>query len=140
MKQVTLRSEKDEDLAMVLRNGSYGSLEWLNLAFTAVTSASAEYLVKLPSLRYLNLWSTHFGDSGLQLISEHLHKLVALNLCETPVTDKGLECLTALKNLQKLNLNSTQLSVATFEILKAELPALIEVDIRYTEAWCAEYI
>ena len=34
-----------------------------------------------------------FGDSGLQLISEHLHKLQVLNLCETPVTDKGLSCL-----------------------------------------------
>lgn len=34
-----------------------------------------------------------FGDVGLQLISEHLHKLQVLNLCETPVTDKGLEAL-----------------------------------------------
>jgi hypothetical protein len=36
-----------------------------------------------------------FGDSGLQLISEHLHKLQVLNLCETPVTDKGLACLAS---------------------------------------------
>ena len=36
-----------------------------------------------------------FGDTGLQLISEHLHKLQVLNLCETPVTDKGLTCLAS---------------------------------------------
>ena len=36
-----------------------------------------------------------FGDAGLQLISEHLHKLQVLNLCETPVTDKGLACLAS---------------------------------------------
>ena len=38
-----------------------------------------------------------FGDVGLQLISEHLHKLQVLNLCETPVTDKGLEALAGKK-------------------------------------------
>ena len=43
--------------------------------------------------RYLNLWSTQFGDQGLQLISEHLQKLQVLYLCETPVTDPGLACL-----------------------------------------------
>ena len=35
-----------------------------------------------------------FGDTGLQLLSEHLQKLQVLNLCETPVTDKGLICLS----------------------------------------------
>ena len=35
-----------------------------------------------------------FGDTGLQLLSEHLHKLQVLNLCETRVTDKGLVCLS----------------------------------------------
>jgi len=37
-----------------------------------------------------------FGDSGLQLLSEHMPKLQVLNLCETPVTDKGLSCLAGL--------------------------------------------
>ncbi len=83
----------DEDLAQLLLSGSFGNLECLSLAFTNVTSACAEYLIKLPSLRYLNLWSTRFGDEGLELISEHLTRLQVLNLCETPVTDKGLACL-----------------------------------------------
>jgi hypothetical protein len=48
----------------------------------------------------LNLWSTQFGDVGLQTISEHLHKLQVLNLCETPVTDKGLASLTGTFFLQ----------------------------------------
>ncbi len=36
---------------------------------------------------------SQFGDTGLQLLSEHLQKLQVLNLCETPVTDKGLVCI-----------------------------------------------
>lgn len=83
----------DEDLAKLLLSGSFGNLECLSLAFTNVTSLCAEYLIKLPSLRYLNLWSTKFGDEGLELISEHLQRLEVLNLCETHVTDKGLSCL-----------------------------------------------
>ncbi|KAG7166918.1 C-Maf-inducing protein-like [Homarus americanus] len=71
-----------------------------------------------------------FGDVGLQLISEHLHKLQVLNLCETPVTDKGLEALAAIKSLRKLNLNSTSLSVQTFETLKETLPSLLELGRR----------
>lgn len=110
---MTLPSKStDGDLAVLLSSGSFGNLEWLSLAFTNVTSgthclslslavhggiiflvASAELLIKLPSLRYLNLWSTQFGDVGVQLISEHLTRLQVLNLCETRVTDKGLESL-----------------------------------------------
>jgi len=48
----------DRDLAKLLLSGSLGNLECLSLAFTQVTSACAEQLIKLPSLRYLNLWST----------------------------------------------------------------------------------
>uniref|UniRef100_T1J4Y4 C-Maf-inducing protein PH domain-containing protein n=1 Tax=Strigamia maritima TaxID=126957 RepID=T1J4Y4_STRMM len=135
-RKLTLPSRStDADVAKLLSCGSFGNLECLSLAFTQVTSACAEQLIKLPSLKYLNLWSTQFGDLGLQLISEHLHKLQVLNLCETPVTDKGLVSLTAMKNLRKLNLNSTSLSAYTFEALKQKLPALQECDIRYTDAW-----
>ncbi|KAL8560901.1 hypothetical protein ACOMHN_059085 [Nucella lapillus] len=135
-KKLTLPSKStDADLAKMLSSGSFGNLECLSLAFTQVTSACAQELVKLPSLRYLNLWSTQFGDTGLELISEHLQKLQVLNLCETPVTDKGLVSLTAMKNLRKLNLNSTSLSALTFEGLKEKLPALQECDVRYTDAW-----
>ena len=42
---------------------------------------------------FMGHFRRQFGDSGLQLISEHLHKLQVLNLCETPVTDKGLSSL-----------------------------------------------
>ncbi|RWS08653.1 C-Maf-inducing protein-like protein, partial [Dinothrombium tinctorium] len=135
-RKLTLPSRStDTDVARLLSCGSFGNLECLSLAFTQVTSACAEQLVKLPSLRYLNLWSTQFGDSGLELISEHLHKLQVLNLCETPVTDKGLKYLSAMKSLRKLNLNSTSLTAHTFEGLKQTLPALQECDIRYTDAW-----
>ena len=107
----------------------------LSLAFTRVTSECADQLIKLPDLRYLNLWATQFGDKGLQMISEHLHKLQVLNLCETPVTDLGLNAISSLKNLRKLNLNSTSLSADTFKDLKNSLPDLQEVDVKYTDAW-----
>lgn len=135
-RKLTLPSRStDADVNRMLSSGSFGNLECLSLAFTRVTSACAEQLIKLPTLRYLNLWATQFGDVGLQLISEHLHKLQVLNLCETPVTDKGLEALAAVKSLRRLNLNSTSLSVQTFETLKETLPGLLEVDVRYTDAW-----
>ncbi|XP_008556935.1 C-Maf-inducing protein [Microplitis demolitor] len=125
----------DADVAQVLADGAFGDLESLTLAFTSVTSACAEQLIKLPALKSLNLWATQFGDAGLQMISEHLQKLQVLNLCETPVSDKGISTLTSLKNLQKLNLNSTKLSAQTYELLKKSLPSLKEIDVRYTEAW-----
>ncbi|XP_012272104.1 C-Maf-inducing protein-like [Orussus abietinus] len=125
----------DADVALLLGGGALANLECLSLAFTSVTSACAEQLIRLPALRYLNLWATQFGDAGLQMISEHLQKLQVLNLCETPVSDKGISTLASLTSLRKLNLNSTKLSAQTFESLKKRLPALQEFDVRYTEAW-----
>ncbi|KAA0715110.1 C-Maf-inducing protein [Triplophysa tibetana] len=127
--------ELDADLARLLSSGSFGNLENLSLAFTNVTSACAEQLIKLPSLKQLNLWSTQFGDVGLRLLSEHLACLQVLNLCETPVTDAGLLSLSSMKSLCSLNMNSTKLTADTYEDLKAKLPNLKEVDVRYTEAW-----
>uniref|UniRef100_A0A8B9KCH2 C-Maf inducing protein n=1 Tax=Astyanax mexicanus TaxID=7994 RepID=A0A8B9KCH2_ASTMX len=126
---------QDADLARLLSSGSFGNLENLSLAFTNVTSACAEQLIKLPSLKQLNLWSTQFGDAGLRLLSEHLACLQVLNLCETPVTDAGLLALSSMKSLCSLNMNSTKLTADTYEDLKAKLPNLKEVDVRYTEAW-----
>lgn len=58
-RKLTLPSRStDADVAKLLSFGSFGNLECLSLAFTQVTSACAEQLIKLPSLRYLNLWST----------------------------------------------------------------------------------
>ncbi|XP_063221061.1 C-Maf-inducing protein-like isoform X2 [Bacillus rossius redtenbacheri] len=125
----------DADITRLLSCGSFGNLECLSLAFTHVTSACAEQLIKLPTLRYLNLWSTQFGDAGCLMIAEHLHKLQVLNLCETPVSDKGISALSALTSLRKLNLNSTKLSAEAFESLRKTLPLVLEYDVRYTEAW-----
>ncbi|PWA33083.1 hypothetical protein CCH79_00013075, partial [Gambusia affinis] len=159
--RLTLPSKStDADLARLLSSGSFGNLENLSLAFTNVTSACAEQLIKLPSLKQLNLWSTQFGDAGLRLLSEHLACLQVLNLCETPVTDAGLLalsckrsladkssdalaavadgaafCVSAMKSLCSLNMNSTKLTADTYEDLKAKLPNLKDVDVRYTEAW-----
>ena len=51
-------SSTDIDVSQLLSGGSFGSLEYLSLAFTGVTSACARDLIKLPQLRYLSLWST----------------------------------------------------------------------------------
>ncbi|XP_027039689.1 C-Maf-inducing protein-like isoform X2 [Pocillopora damicornis] len=122
----------DDDLARLLKSGSFGNLQSLNLAFTHVTSACAEYLVQLPALLHLNLWSTQFGDKGLHMVAEQLHNLESLNLCETPVTDDGLSSLVIMSSLRNLNLNSTRLSPTTYEKLK-KLPRLEEIDVRYTD-------
>uniref|UniRef100_A0A3P8N8I4 C-Maf-inducing protein PH domain-containing protein n=1 Tax=Astatotilapia calliptera TaxID=8154 RepID=A0A3P8N8I4_ASTCA len=117
--RLTLPSKStDADLARLLSSGSFGNLENLSLAFTNVTSACAEQLIKLPSLKQLNLWSTQFGDAGLRLLSEHLACLQVLNLCETPVTDAGLLALSSMKSLCSLNMNSTKLTADTYEDLK----------------------
>ena len=61
---------QDDDLARLLKSGSFGNLKSLNLAFTHVTSACAEYLVQLPALLHLNLWSTQVcGVLRKQVIS-----------------------------------------------------------------------
>ncbi|XP_071785114.1 C-Maf-inducing protein-like [Asterias amurensis] len=124
----------DVDVAQLFSSGPLGNLECLNLAFTHVTSGCAETLIKLPNLKTLNLWSTQFGDSGLELITEHMHCLESLNLCETQVTDEGLRCLTDLKKLNHLNLNSTPLTTRTCKLLLGNLPDLKTIDTRYTDA------
>ena len=65
-KKLTLPSKStDSDLAKMLSSGSFGNLECLSLAFTHVTSACANDLIKMPSLRYLNLWSTQVRVTNL---------------------------------------------------------------------------
>ncbi|CAF1595371.1 unnamed protein product, partial [Rotaria magnacalcarata] len=108
----------DSHLEILLSEGSFGYLECLNLAFTKVTSACAEHLIKLPGLKNLNFWSTRFGDAGLDLLSEHLHRLEVLNLCETSITNKCLTYLANMKTLRKLNLTSTNTSLSAIIALK----------------------
>lgn len=64
-----LNIAQDADLARLLSSGSFGNLENLSLAFTNVTSACAEQLIKLPSLKQLNLWSTQVHTHT----QEHTH-------------------------------------------------------------------
>lgn len=125
----------DDDLRQIFSIGSFGNLESLDLGFTHVTSGCADVIIKFPSLKYLNLWSTQFGDTGLRKISEHLTQLEVLNLCETPITDSGIVALCALKNLRILNLNSTKLTEDMLETLKKKLPNLENCDVRYTDGW-----
>lgn len=69
-RKLTLPSKStDADLAVLLSGGSFGNLEWLSLAFTNITSASADFLIKLPSLKYLNLWSTQVRTFNYALFS-----------------------------------------------------------------------
>ncbi|XP_073231692.1 C-Maf-inducing protein-like [Porites lutea] len=130
---LTLPSKStDDDLARLLKSDSFGNLQSLNLAFTHVTSACAEYLVQLPALLHLNLQSTRFGDKGLLMVAEKLHNLESLNLCETLVTDDGLSSLVIMSSLRSLNLNSTRLSPTTYEKLR-KLPRIQEIDVSYTD-------
>lgn len=64
---------QDADLARLLSSGSFGNLENLSLAFTNVTSACAEQLIKLPSLKQLNLWSTQVNAHAGTKLQPHTH-------------------------------------------------------------------
>ena len=69
-RKITLPSRStDADLCKLLSCGSFGNLECLSLAFCQVTSACAEQLIKLPSLRYLNLWSTQVRNFSFLSLS-----------------------------------------------------------------------
>ncbi|XP_050440547.1 C-Maf-inducing protein-like isoform X2 [Adelges cooleyi] len=125
----------DLDLSAIFGCGPFGNLESINLSFTNVTDTCAKTLIKLPSLKLLNLWGTQFGDFGLLIIADHLTNLQVLNLCETKVTDRGIVSLISLVNLKKLNLNSTRATVRSVDVLKKKIPGLHEVDVRYTDAW-----
>ncbi|XP_047133111.1 C-Maf-inducing protein [Hydra vulgaris] len=125
----------DEDLFQILQTGLYNNIKSLNLAFTKVTSEAAKHIITLPNLIELNLWSTPFGDKGLQLLAENLPNLECLNLCETCVTDAGLQNLAYLEKLRYVNMNSTKLSNNTFELLKSKLTSLRIVDVGYTDVW-----
>ncbi|EDV29783.1 uncharacterized protein TRIADDRAFT_52529 [Trichoplax adhaerens] len=58
----------DKDLADILATGEYNNLKTLSLAFTHVTSACAEQLIKLRRLTHLNLWSTQAKLPNLEYI------------------------------------------------------------------------
>ena len=61
-RKLTLPSRStDADVIRLLSSGSFGNLQVLSLAFTRVTSDCAHHLIKLPDLRYLNLWATQVG-------------------------------------------------------------------------------
>ena len=70
-----------------------------------------------------------------------MHTISISNVFNKAALSPALMCvphycvLSAVKSLRRLNLNSTSLSVQTFETLKETLPGLLEVDVRYTDAW-----
>jgi hypothetical protein len=84
-RKLTLPSRStDADVTKLLSCGSFGNLECLSLAFTQVTSACAEQLIKLPSLRYLNLWSTQvyirqYKQSKKSFINYESYSLVTMD-------------------------------------------------------------
>ena len=87
--------------------------------FLMYPSSSVIYsTLRVPNICLQLLFFVQFGDSGLQMVAEHLHKLESLNLCETPVTDAGMSSLVLMTSLRTLNLNSTRLSPLTYEKLK----------------------
>ncbi|KAK7082076.1 hypothetical protein SK128_001619 [Halocaridina rubra] len=83
-RKLTLPSRStDADVNRLLSSGSFGNLECLSLAFTRVTSACAEQLIKLPTLRYLNLWATQVRQSK---VNENYIKWIVVVL-DSPHTD-----------------------------------------------------
>lgn len=86
---MTLPSKStDIDLTRMLSSGSFGNLECLSLAFTQVTSACADDLIKLPSLRYLNLWSTQVRHLAFDNIVS-LEKQISVDVVSDTITSES---------------------------------------------------
>lgn len=125
-------STTDQEVREFLLSNRGGHLEDLNLSCTAISDCIFEVIVKLPSLKTLNLMTTRITDEGLLTLS-YAQKLKCLNLneCER-ITPTGLRYLTRLQNLTTLSINCTSLDDEVFEELRTSLPMLETVDHRYT--------
>lgn len=92
------------------------NLDWLDLAHTPVTDATAERLAAADKLRQLNLEGTRISDAALPTIGS-LRGLEILDLSETAVTDQGLARLSGLERLTELWLTGTRITDAGLKSL-----------------------
>ena len=73
-----------------------------------MTSAELRALVKVKTIRILELENAGITDDGLKIIST-MTQLVILNLRGNKITDNGIQHLLKLKRLVELNLSKNEI-------------------------------
>ena len=114
-------------------------IEKLDLFATRIDDKAIEHVVKLPSLRYLDIRSIgvnekglvannhgQISDDGIKLIANHLPNLESLLFCGT-VTDEGLLHLAKLKKLKHIEVGSPNVTPNGIKRLQSAMPGL-EID------------
>ena len=114
-------------------------IEKLDLFATHIDDKAIEHIVKLPSLRYLDIRSIgvnekglvannhgQISDDGIKLIANHLPNLESLLFCGT-VTDEGLLHLAKLKKLKHIGVGSPNVTPDGIKRLQIAMPGL-EID------------
>lgn len=104
----------------------------ISLRGTWVTDVDLDRLVRLQTLRALDLSLTDITDAGMERL-KGLPQVTDLTLVYAElITDSGVACLKGWKNLEHLNLRGTKVNDTGLEHLKS-LSHLKSLDVSFTE-------
>jgi Leucine-rich repeat (LRR) protein len=103
--------------------GKLGQLESLAVGYNPINDGGVAKIVRLKSLRELDLRQTKITDEALTLIGRDLPELTKLNISGTNVTDAGLARLKTLKQLRNVVATGTKITDAKKAGLTAAVTA-----------------
>ncbi len=104
----------------------------MNIARTKVSDEGLKKLLKLRSLKKLDLSENSITDAGLKESVSKMENLDELNLSGTKVTDAGVASLRSLKHLRKLWLRDLRsVSDASVPVL-ISLPEMQDLELQKT--------
>ncbi|KAI5793863.1 hypothetical protein DFH27DRAFT_567583 [Peziza echinospora] len=100
-------------ITVFFNTGVFTALTYLSLSpLSFVTHSQISLLRILPSLKHLDLSSTHISTRSLYHLSPHWKTLTTLNITGNPgISDEAYGPLTALDNLENLYLAGTSFSM-----------------------------
>ncbi len=103
-------------------------LDYLDIQQTQITTAHLEALLKLKSLKRLNVGTNEFGDDAFKVFAQ-MPQLTELEVgYNKNISDAGVKCLAKLTNLEKLGLPWTQITESSLTVI-AGLPRLKYLDV-----------
>ena len=134
MKKMVLRDTNitDEGLKFVGKMLELETLDLSECSSPGPTDLGMEYLIGLPRLKDLNLWSTKVGDGAVTAISQ-MKNVVRLNLDATQITDNSLSDLGKMEQLTWLHIGSTKITDKQVAQLYG-LKNLTYINLSFTEA------
>jgi hypothetical protein len=130
LRTLSLRRTDVTDSSLRLLQGL--SLEELNLARTQVTDIGLEYVARIPSLRFLELYRTQISGN-LAAALKKLPNLEVLSIGNTDIDDDSLDGLESMRRMRSLDL---QYSKITDEALRhvQNIISLEELNLTGTRA------